>query len=77
MEAPFKDQRLISVTDQELKRFTKSLDVILCISDLFGQLRNVYKYSENEEEIAQAEKWRGILVSLLEDRGVDLDDLLL
>ena len=38
------------------------------------ELRNVYKYSEVEGEIREAERWRDRMLNLLAEHGINLDE---
>lgn len=44
------------------------------ISEMFNELRKVWKYSDNKKEVANAEKWRDKLVEIIQRFGLSSED---
>lgn len=45
--------------------------MVLLISDLYDKARSLYKYSENEDDIAKGEWLRELLNELKKDNGLE------
>lgn len=54
-------------------RALKSTDAYLVISVMFDELRQVWKYGQDEIDAKYAEKWRDTLYELCKDYAIDLD----
>ena len=55
-----------------LLRAMKATEAYLVIWDMFQELRKVYKYSEDEQAVEDANKWRDTLQELCDQYGVDV-----
>lgn len=55
-------------------RCMKATDAYLALWEMQNKLRDVWKYSDVEIEVHEAEKWRDVLSSCMEKFGIDLDE---
>jgi len=65
------------LSDQDQKNaLTRALKADQCyyvINSMLMELRSVLKYSEDENEVIQAEKWNNFLRELLIDKDINIE----
>lgn len=61
--------------EQQHFQCLKGPDALLALNDLATALREVVKYSDNETDRKYAEHWQSMLLTTLDHRGINLDDI--
>lgn len=60
----------------EIARVIRSVDMAMALHDFENELRKVYKYSNDENDVKYAAYWRNVFYKCLEDNNVFMEEIL-